>query len=431
MKRQTNMNILYEDNHLLCAVKPQNMPVAEDESGDLDLLNALKGYVKQKYNKPGAVFLGLVHRLDRPAGGAMVFARTSKAAGRLSDAMRTGQFQKTYLAVVCGDAPYSGKFLDYLVKDEKTHSTRVAKQGDAGAKEARLSFVTIAKSKGLSLVKIRLHTGRHHQIRVQFASRGLPLFGDARYNPAAKPGEQLSLWASELCFPHPITKETVSLRAEPPAIFPWTEFYKKTIGFTVPILYDDGRLLAVDKPAGMEVESDLTKLVQTRYPSARPCHRLDANTTGIVLFALTDKAYADMFEAMEQRTIDKFYRCVVKGHPKPSQKLCRAWLKKDAGAAKVYVFDHPAEGAKEILTEYRVEKTNKDTSVLTVRLITGRTHQIRAHLSHLGHPILGDDKYGDRAFNKEKGEKVQKLRAVRMVIDLPDYKAVIEAPDAF
>jgi len=426
-----NMKILYEDNHLFCAVKPQNMPVAGDDSGDLDLLTALKGYVKEKYQKPGAVFLGLVHRLDRPAGGVMVFARTSKAAGRLSDAMRAGQFKKTYLAVICGEAPQTGVFSDWLVRDEKTHSTRVADPREPGAKEARLSFETVARADGLSLVRIRLHTGRHHQIRVQFASRGLPLYGDARYNPRATPGEQLALWAFALSFPHPVTKETVALSAEPPALYPWTAFAKRTIGFAVPILYEDGRLLAVDKPAGMEVESDLTELVQKRFPSARPCHRLDANTTGIVLFALTEKACADMYAAMEQRKIEKTYRCVVKGRPVPSQKLCRAWLIKDADAAKVRILDRPAEGAKEILTEYRVERTDRDTSVLSVRLITGRTHQIRAHLAHLGHPILGDDKYGDRAFNKEKGAKIQQLRAVSMKIDLPGYHAIIEAPETF
>jgi 23S rRNA pseudouridine1911/1915/1917 synthase len=425
------MKILFEDNHLLCAVKPQNMPVAEDESKDLDLLTALKGYIKEKYSKPGEVFLGLVHRLDRPAGGVMVFARTSKAASRLSDAMRTGQFQKTYLAVVCGSAPDQGEFLDYLIKDEKTHSTRVAKKQEPGAKEARLSFETVARLKGLSLVRIRLHTGRHHQIRVQFASLNLPLYGDARYNPNARPGEQLSLWAATLSFPHPTTKETVTVSEQPPKLYPWTEFAKKTIAFSIPVLYEDDQLLAVDKPVGMEVEGELQELVRSRFPAARPCHRLDANTTGIVLFALTDKSYADMLEAMEQRIIEKVYRCVVKGRPVPAEKRCRAWLKKDAEAAKVSVFDRPVDGAREILTEYKVVESRKDTSLLSVRLITGRTHQIRAHLAHLGYPIVGDDKYGDRAFNREKGVKYQQLRAIRLKIDLPDYKITVEAPETF
>lgn len=425
------MNILYEDNHLLCAVKPQNMPVAGDESGDLDLLTALKGYVKQSYNKPGAVFLGLVHRLDRPAGGVMVFARTSKAAARLSDSMKAGRFEKTYLAVVCGSAPVQGELLDYILKDEKTHSSRVAAKGEPGAKEARLSFETILKAEGLSLVKIRLHTGRHHQIRVQFAHSGLPLYGDARYNPRSKPGEQLALWAASLSFPHPVTKETVSIEKEPPGIFPWTVFEKRTLGFSIPVLFEDGRLLAVDKPAGMEVEGGLTDLVQRRFPFARPCHRLDANTTGITLFALTDRAYDEITQGMEQRKIEKYYRCVVKGTPEPSEKTCRAWLKKDPEASRVFIFDSRVDGAKEIITEYRVEASFADTSILYVRLITGRTHQIRAHLAHLGHPILGDDKYGDREFNKSKGQKLQLLRAVRAVMGIPGYGMTIKAQETF
>ncbi|MGI6150484.1 MAG: RluA family pseudouridine synthase [Christensenellales bacterium] len=425
------MNILYEDNHLLCAVKPQNMPVAEDESRDLDLLNALKGYIKEKYQKPGAVFLGLVHRLDRPAGGVLVFARTSKAAARLFDAMRSGKFEKTYLAVLCGSGPDQGELVDYLVKDEKTRCSRVISKGEPGAKEARLSFETIARAEGLTLVKIRLHTGRHHQIRVQFASRGLPLYGDARYNPQSKPGQQLALWAASLSFPHPTRKETITIAQNPPSLYPWTEFAKHTIGFSIPILYEDGKLLAVDKPVGMEVEGELSALVRRRFPTARPCHRLDANTTGITLFALTEQAYEDITNGIKQRKIEKIYRCVVKGRPHPSQKLCRAWLKKDAEAARVFICDRPIEGAKEILTEYWVEESRGDTSVLSVKLITGRTHQIRAHLAHLGHPILGDDKYGDRAFNKGKGQKTQLLRAVRVVVDIPGYQTTIEAPCTF
>ena len=425
------MKILYEDNHLLCAEKPQNMPVVSDASGDYDMLSALKAYVGEKYKKPGAVYLGLVHRLDRPAGGAMVFARTSKAAARLSDSMKSGRFEKTYLAVVCGNAPDAGELADWLVKDEETHSSAVAKKDDAGAKEARLSYETLLRENGLSLVRIRLHTGRHHQIRVQFSHAGLPLFGDARYNKDSKPKEQLALWACSLAFPHPTQKTVVRVFSTPPDVYPWTVFQDRLIAYSIPILYKDDSLLAVDKPAGMEVEGALTDLVRTRYISARPCHRLDANTTGITLFALNDPAYEAVFSAMENREAEKFYRCVVKGVPNPRQKTCCAWLKKDAAAATVFISDEKTEGAKEIITEYRVEKELGDRSLLTVKLVTGRTHQIRAHLSHLGYPIVGDDKYGDRAFNREKGEKIQLLRAVKLVLTLNGRKIVITAPDAF
>ena len=424
-----DMQILYEDNHLLIAVKPVNIPSQGDPSGDADMLTLLKAYIKEKYNKPGEVYLGLVHRLDRPAGGVMAFARTSKAAARLSAQFAGHGAKKRYLAVLCGEGN-GGSFADYIRK-EANGTASLCDEGAAEAKAARLSYAPLAYTEGLTLADVSLQTGRHHQIRVQFAHLGLPLYGDARYNPRAKPGEQLALWAASLSFPHPVTKETVLIEKEPPGIFPWTVFEQKTVGFSMPVLFEDGRLLAVDKPAGMEVEEKLTELVNARFPSARPCHRLDANTTGVTLFALTDKAYEEITQGMEKRSIEKVYRCVVKGAPEPAEKICRAWLKKDPEAAKVAIFDKEVSGAKEIITEYRVEERFADTSILSVKLVTGRTHQIRAHLAHLGHPILGDDKYGDREFNKSKGQKIQLLRAVRAVIRIPGYGMTIEAPKTF
>ena len=174
------INIIYEDNHLLVVEKPVNMPVCEDESRDLDLLSVLKNYIKEKYHKPGNVYLGLVHRLDRPVGGVMVFAKTSKAASRLSKQVAEHELKKTYLAVVCGKVPESDNFFDYLIKDKKRNISYVTDK--VHGKEARLSYRRLDYKDNYSLVEIYLETGRSHQIRVQFSSRGYPLVGDFKYN---------------------------------------------------------------------------------------------------------------------------------------------------------------------------------------------------------------------------------------------------------
>jgi 23S rRNA pseudouridine1911/1915/1917 synthase len=215
--------VLFEDNHLLVVVKPVNMPTQADDSGDPDLLNALKAEIKRKYAKPGNVYLGLVHRLDRPVGGVMVFAKTSKAASRLSDAVRTRALEKIYLAVVHGSLTQSrGRLVDYLLKDGRTNTVTAVTRETAGAKEAILEHETLASRDGLSLVRIRLLTGRSHQIRVQLASAGCPLYGDQKYGARLnRPGQQIALWAFRLSFPHPISKEIVTFESPSPQIFPW------------------------------------------------------------------------------------------------------------------------------------------------------------------------------------------------------------------
>lgn len=213
--------IIFEDNHLLVVEKPRNVLVQGDDTKDIDLLTSLKLYLKEKYNKPGNVYLGLVHRLDRPVGGVMVFAKTSKAAGRLCDMVRMHEFKKTYLAIVEGKIPDEGIFEDYLLKLEKENRTIVDKNG----KYAKLTYKLIKYVDGLSLVKINLETGRSHQIRVQFSSRGFPLWGDQKYNKNAKVGEQIALWAYKLEFKHPVTKEIMTFNAEPYwKEFPWSLF---------------------------------------------------------------------------------------------------------------------------------------------------------------------------------------------------------------
>ena len=212
--------IIYEDNHLLVVEKPQNVLVQADNTNDLDLLASLKKYIKEKYNKPGEVYLGLVHRLDRPVGGVMVFARTSKAASRLSNMIRLKEFEKTYLAVVEGKVPDEGVFEDYLLKIENENRTIVDKNG----KYSKLSYKLLSYKDGLSLVRIKLDTGRSHQIRVQFSSRGYALWGDQKYNSKAKVGNQIALWAYEIKFKHPVRDEIVDFKCNPPMNAPWNLF---------------------------------------------------------------------------------------------------------------------------------------------------------------------------------------------------------------
>ena len=207
------INIIYEDNHLLVVEKPINIPVQEDNSKDKDLLTMLKEYIKEKYNKPGNVYLGLVHRLDRPTGGIMVFAKTSKCASRLSEQIRTNQMKKEYHAVICGILKTKeGKLEDYLLKDEKTNIVTVNKSG----KYSSLTYKVIKEINNYSLVKINLETGRSHQIRVQFSSRGYPLYGDHKYNKNVKDNEKLALYATSISFYHPITKELLRFNLDLP-----------------------------------------------------------------------------------------------------------------------------------------------------------------------------------------------------------------------
>lgn len=230
MSRTFTMNdvkILHEDNSVLVVVKPQNIPSQADKSGDLDLLTLLKQYIKEKYNKPGNVYLGLVHRLDRPTGGVMVFAKNSKAAERLSKQITDGDMTKQYLTAVVGrPAESKGTLVNYLKKNALTNNVYVATVGDHNAKRAELSYVTLQSDEQTSLVKVQLGTGRSHQIRVQFAAINCPVYGDVRYggDSISVKGTNLALWAYRLEFDHPVTHEHMVFVAYPPQISPWTRF---------------------------------------------------------------------------------------------------------------------------------------------------------------------------------------------------------------
>ena len=211
------LKILYEDNHIIVVLKEPGIPSQADKTKDPDMLTIIKKYLKEKYNKPGNVYLGLVHRLDRSVGGVMVFARTSKAASRLSEQVREKQVRKNYIAVVKGKfEKQKGIMQDYLVKDSKKNKSFVTNKDDKNAKFSELEYEVIKYDErtNMSLVKIDLKTGRHHQIRVQFSSRGHSLCGDTKYGKRSR-SRQLALWAYKLRFYHPTTKEKLEFKYLP------------------------------------------------------------------------------------------------------------------------------------------------------------------------------------------------------------------------
>lgn len=206
------MKVIYEDNHIIVVEKMVNIPSQADKTEDVDMLSIIKSYLKEKYNKPGNVYLGLVHRLDRPVGGVMVFAKTSKAASRLSEQVRNKTFKKEYL-VICNGKMEKEKdtLVDYLWKDEKKNTSYVVKPTKKNAKQAILDYEVLKydKAQNLSLLKMNLHTGRHHQIRVQLSSRMHAIYGDNKYHGRGA-GTGICLWAYKLTIEHPITKQEMT-----------------------------------------------------------------------------------------------------------------------------------------------------------------------------------------------------------------------------
>ncbi len=218
--------ILHEDNHIIVVLKPQNVPTCEDESKDRDMLTIIKEYVKETYNKQGNVYLGLVHRLDRPTGGVMVFAKSSKAASRLSQQLVDGDFEKRYYTVLVGEPKEEKATLThYLKKNAVNNMVYVCPQTVSGAKMARLDYTVLDSKNGVSLTDVRLHTGRSHQIRVQMNAIGTPVYGDMRYGGEKAKKGYLALWAYYLSFTHPVSKERMVFRVQPPKDnTPWNVF---------------------------------------------------------------------------------------------------------------------------------------------------------------------------------------------------------------
>ena len=225
---EEKLTILYEDNHLIVVVKPQNVPSQKDASNDLDMLSMVKDYIKEKYNKEGEAYVGLVHRLDRPTGGIMVFAKTSKAANRLSEQIRENKMSKTYYAITTKTPQQkNGTLINYLKKDEKNNIVKLVTMADTGAKKGELNYKVLQTNEEQALIEIKLITGRSHQIRVQFAGINCPLYGDNKYGKEkTKISNNLGLWAGRLEFYHPVSKQKMTF-AFPPNLKeePWKKFY--------------------------------------------------------------------------------------------------------------------------------------------------------------------------------------------------------------
>ncbi len=209
--------ILFEDNHLLIVNKMPSEIVQGDKTGDPSLLETVKEYIGRKYNKPGNVFAGLVHRIDRPVSGAVVYARTSKALSRMTNMVRQRDFDKRYLAIVRNRPPETeGSLKHFLIKNEAQNKSFVVKPSQSGAKEARLDYKLIAQSESFYMLEIKLYTGRHHQIRVQLAAIGCPILGDLKYgDKRSLPDASIGLHAAMLGFNHPVGNQHLSIKAMP------------------------------------------------------------------------------------------------------------------------------------------------------------------------------------------------------------------------
>lgn len=221
------LNVIYEDNHILVVIKPQNVPTQEDSSGDKDMLTLIKEYIKEKYDKPGNVYVGLVHRLDRPTGGVMVFAKTSKAAARLTEAIKSNEITKTYLTIVNGVPKVKKqKLVNYLKKNDKTNIVSVVGPAVSGAKYAELNYETLSSLNGTSLLSVNLITGRSHQIRAQLSHMGNHIYNDFKYGSKTK--GNLMLWAYKLVLLHPTTKQKMTFTVFPELVGAW-KTYENTL----------------------------------------------------------------------------------------------------------------------------------------------------------------------------------------------------------
>ena len=287
-------------------------------------------------------------------------------------------------------------------------------EGTDGAKKAILRYRTLAREAGTSLLDVELLTGRPHQIRVQLSSRGLPIVGDMRYNPSAKPGTQIRLWSYTLTVRHPTLGEPLTFYSLPkwreyPAALKLLPAHEVCSG----VYFDDG-ILVVDKNAGAEVEGELLGELSGMFDPLYPVHRLDANTEGLVVFARTEEMRDRLLDAFYRHETEKIYRAVVVGRPQDGNYT--HFAKKNADAAFMRLCRESDPDALRMELALRVLGTRRDLSLVEIRLFTGRTHQIRVQLSALGCPVLGDDKYGDRDANKRYKKRRQCLISKRLTV---------------
>ena len=219
------MTVVYEDNHLIIVNKAASEIVQGDKTGDEPLSESLKRYLKEKYNKPGNVFLGVVHRLDRPVSGLVVFAKTSKALSRLNTMLAQGEVKKTYWAIVTARPPQEeGELIHYLVRNEQQNKSYAYDRELQGSKQAILHYRLIATSDRYWLLEVDLKTGRHHQIRCQLSKMGCPIKGDLKYGaPRSNPDGSISLHARRIRFVHPVSKQSIDLTAPVPHLAPWPQ----------------------------------------------------------------------------------------------------------------------------------------------------------------------------------------------------------------
>lgn len=221
-----SLQILFEDNHLIALNKEAGILVQGDETGDTPLVDEVKQYIKSKYGKPGGVFLGVVHRLDRPVSGVVVLARTSKALSRMNELFRDRKTDKVYWAITDRrPASEAGTLVHWLSKDQKRNRTTAYTRETPGALKSELAYKLIRSEGGSHLLEIRPLTGRSHQIRVQLASMGCPIFGDLKYGSSTPTGDgSIALHARELTFVHPVKKEAITLQAPVPDKPWWLPF---------------------------------------------------------------------------------------------------------------------------------------------------------------------------------------------------------------
>lgn len=413
--------------------KPVNVPVQADATGDDDLLSMCRRYIKEAYEKPGEAYLALVHRLDRPVGGVMVFAKTSKAAARLTSQFKGHAAKKRYAAVVDGCPACEAHLVDWLYKDEQTHSSAVVPEGTDGAKRAELRFYKLAQADDMALLDVALYTGRSHQIRVQLAHAGYPIVGDQRYNPAAQIGTQIRLWSYALTIQHPTLGEEMTFFSVPRGALFSAFSAQLTVlpAFSVCRgVYLDDELLIVDKNAGVEVEEELLVALASIVGELRPAHRLDANTEGLVAFARSEAMEENLLTAFRTHEgIEKTYLAVVCGVPERREAVLEHLLLKDAGSALVRVVppDSPEAGAAQRASlAYRVLREGGGLSLVEITLFTGRTHQIRVQMAAIGCPVLGDDKYGNRDQNRRFRCKRQQLLAKRLTLGERTFESLRE-----
>jgi 23S rRNA pseudouridine1911/1915/1917 synthase len=218
--------VLYEDNHIIVVNKLPSQIVQGDKTGDIPLADLIKEYIRDKYSKPGDVFLGVVHRLDRPVSGVTIFARTSKALTRLNEMLKSREIRKTYWAVVKNQPPSTGELLvNYLLRDESRNKSFVVGEKNKNAQRAELTYKVLQKSNSYFLLEVDLHTGRHHQIRAQLSNMGCPIKGDLKYGfPRSNQDGSIHLHARQIIFTHPVKKEIISIVAEPPHDPVWDFF---------------------------------------------------------------------------------------------------------------------------------------------------------------------------------------------------------------